>query len=575
MWTISDQLVHNNNSNFKCLQFDNYYFYTDKNFLVDDTNSLTWLYTGYVLPRRNCENKFKSLNGYALLMSLYTQYKEDFINYVQGNFVILKLQNKNVRIFSDRFGIKKFFYKATEKSFIITDDLNIISNKYTLTPSCESMGIYTVTYHFTGGTTIYNDVYHNQPGEIISFIDSGFTKSHYWKPDNLLSLPKGIKQIDDIVEALSYAVDNNLSLIDENRISLSLTGGADTRNLLAVFLSKNIRPHLYTYGNPLSADCKKASAICKGLNLRHEVHDIQMDSGTFEIYARRVIRQGGGLASIHRVHRLIAIEREKAYADSMFLGTLGGEYVKGVSEDDYIVPPVVYDNWDTQNYSPDLLKGYFIRKRLNYSDSLAEKIVDYISKEPYMKGDKILRKHNSLNYITAHLHDAQDVNLYNDVLDFVFTPFLDIDYMETLFSSQFTFDQKEVVHHKIKRRIENPVYAAQFLQKTYPPLTRFRYSGEHIPSEVLINKYYAGFMKTVRKKVAPKYPANLPLAQWMEDFVKVNLPLCKDYKILRETFDIDGMLEDLKSEKPIPKESYWLKYTNPIMMRFIMEEFNS
>ncbi|MCB2219447.1 MAG: hypothetical protein KQI35_03555 [Bacteroidetes bacterium] len=574
MWVISKEQIRYKNSTLTRNQFDNYYFYSNQGIYSDKNKTIKWFYDGYITSRQNSEDRFKPLTGYSLLEKVFAQYKEDFIHHVKGNFIIIMFQNNSFKIFSDRFGIKKFFYWKIRQSFTISDDIGLIVSERSSMPSRENMIIYSLFYHFSGARTFFDEVYHNLPAEIISLKNYKLEKGYYWNPENLLIQVKKKISIKEISEVLSLVVDSNLDLIDKDRISLSLTGGADTRNLLAIFLNRKIRPHLYTYGNPLSADCIKASRICKALNLRHEVHDIQMDSITFEKYARKIIKGGGGLASIHRVHRIIAIERERAYADSMFLGTLGGEYIKGVSEDDYIVPSLVYDNWTNSTYNHKLLGGYFDRKRLRNDVSISDSIIDFIRNEPYMKGDILSRKHNALNYLTAHLHDAQDVNLYNEILDYVFTPFLDIDYMETLFSSQFTFDQKEVVPNKILRRLENPLYASQFLQKTYKPLTKFRYSGEHIPSEVLFNKYYAGFMKVIRKKIAPNYPANFPLSQWMETFVKRNLPLCNNYRILRETYDIDGMIKDLNSVKLIPKESFWLKYTNPIMMRFIIEELN-
>jgi hypothetical protein len=78
-----------------------------------------------------------------------------------------------------------------------------------------------------------------------------------------------------------------------------------------------------------------------------------------------------------------------------------------------------------------------------------------------------------------------------------------------------------------------------------------------------------------KRKTKGTYKPNFPLGNWMEEFVKKNLPLCYRHKELKATFDLDGLMEELKKENPKPKESYWLKFTNPIMMCFIIEEFTS
>lgn len=532
-----------------------------------------WLITGHVFLRKRQHSQYKQLQGLKLVETLFNEYGNNFIQHITGQFIIIHLEPNKFTIYSDHFSIKKFFIWQNGNKFIISDDLKAIAQGVQLMPSNTSIANYTIDYHFTGGTTAFENVRHNEPGQIIEFKNGKLNYSHFWQPGNLLKLKKEKVSIRNISEALSQAVDNGLHLLDKNKISLSLTGGADTRNLLAIFLSKEIKPHLYTYGNPNSDDCIKAKAIADGLGLSHRIHDIEMTDNLFESYARKIIRQSGGLASIHRAHRIIAVEREKQYADNMFLGTLGGEFIKGVSEDNYIVPELVYENWHNQNITKDQLLNYLSKKFINSDAVDMEALLSLVKAQPYMNGSKLERKHNALSYITAHLHDAQDVNLYGNVMNDVYTPFLDIDYLELIFSSQFTFDNKEKIENKYLKRVNNPVYASNFIKATYPPLLKFLYSGDHKPSDVIFNKYFAVLMKIYRKrKTKGKYKPNFPLGTWMEKFIEKNLPLCYDYKAIKETFNLNGLLQEFKKGDHQPKEAYWLKFTNPIMMRYIIEE---
>lgn len=492
---------------------------------------------------------------------------------LSGNFTLINLQPQGFTVYSDPFAVKKFFYWREGRSFIISNDLGVISKIVKLRPSVSSMARYAIHYHFTAGTTAFAGVYHNTPAQRISYTKGNLEFDTYWEPQELLQKEKGDVDIKQISHALSQAVDNGLDLIGQQRISLSLTGGADTRNLLSIFLSKGIKPHLYTYGNPHSADCVKATAIARGLGLEHTIHDIQMTSDLFEQYARTIIRSGGGLASIHRVHRVIAVEREQEYADYMFLGTLGGEFVKGVSEDDYIVSASVYENWAKPEMTKEVLLSYLQNKFIRAENIEVAQMLKGINVEPYMQGNVNMRKHNALSFITAHLHDAQDVNLYGETMEQVFTPFLDIPYLELLFSSPFTFNHKEVINNKYLRRMENPVYGSNFLKVTYPPLLRFLYSGDHKPSEVLFNKYYAAFTKAIRQKTGKGYAPNFPLGTWMVEFVEKHLPQCQEHEALNQAFNLPAMLKEFSKGGHRANEAYWLQFTNPIMMKFLIEEF--
>ena len=106
----------------------------------------------------------------------------------------------------------------------------------------------------------------------------------------------------------------------------------------------------------------------------------------------------------------------------MFLGTLGGEFVKGVSEDDYIVPSIVFENWGTLRLDNVTIQKWLENKKINISTVNKEILLNYLISEPYFQGNIVQRKMASLTHITAHLHDAQDIILYQYPMKYVFTP---------------------------------------------------------------------------------------------------------------------------------------------------------
>lgn len=64
---------------------------------------------------------------------------------------------------------------------------------------------------------------------------------------------------------------------------------------------------------------------------------------------------------------------------------------------------------------------------------------------------------------------------------------------------------------------------------------------------------------------------NFPLDNWMLEFVKEELPKCFHYEPIKSTFNVDTLINLLNSTKLIPKESFWLKFTNPIFIKFILD----
>lgn len=570
MWIISNRI----NGELKeslCFAKNGFYVY-----ITDDKSNIHYFENGISLLEGNIYNKNSKDNNYKVdILEIYDKYEkegEEFIRNLAGEFILVLIVRNKLLVYGSRFGIMKFFFQNQNGQFTLSDTVWGLKRSSKLIPSKFNIVVYCLTYHFAGGLTAFDGVFHNQPGEFLKFQDDVLELKTYWNPSDLLRLTPSHIKINQIIEGVKKYIYYTLE--EGEKISLSLTGGADTRNLLAYFLSIGIKPHLYTYGHPDSADCIRAVEIARELHLDHVVHDINMDSDNFENYARKIIRITGGMSSIHRAHRLIAVEFEHKFAQTMYLGTLGGEFIRGVSEDDYIVPSIVYENWLNVGLTKEMLKAYFTKNYLKYNEDIAYSTLQFLNEEPYFKGSVVERKFNTLVYITAHLHDAQDINLYSTVMDYVFTPFLDIDYLELLFSSEYSFIRKELFGNPYLKRLENPVFASRFLKETYKPLLKFNYSGGHRPSEVIVNKYLAAIFKVIRQKLQPKYVPNFSLDNWMEKFVKENLPICYDYNILKETFNLDLLMDRLANGKHMPKESYWIKFTNPIMMRFIIEEAN-
>jgi len=567
MWSIS---------NIPLVKEEEFKIFSNSFYSVYQYNSKITFYSfdnGFLFLDGNIHHRGEKDAQLNDLHQLYIDFNNkgaDFIKEYKGNFILVLISSEKLYIFGSRFGILKYYYYYQNEKLIISNNIWGIKKAIRLVPSQLSMVIYSLTYHFSGGRTAFENVFHNQPGEYLEFIEGIIEIKKYWQPTTLLYLQKknvNMLQITELLKSILKA-----SLKPDIPISLSLTGGADTRNLLALFLSMGIKPHLYTYGDPESSDCQKARKIAKGLNLEHEIYDIHFDVNSFEEYSRKLIRLNGGMTSIHRSHRMLSIEKESINASAMYLGNLGGEFIKGVTEDNYIVPSIIYDNYTKSKLLPVDLNRYLSEKRLLVNQDLKDSFLLFLNSEPYMQGSVLERKINALTYITAHLHDAQDLNIYSTIINEVHTPFLDIDYLELIFSSNYTFNVKEG-KPPFLRKLENPYYSSLFLKEVYPLLLDYEYSGEHKPSEVLFNKYYAAIMKVLRKKIHPFYPQNFPLGVWMENFVKKNLPLCADYQAISEVYDIKELVDDLGTKTHMTKESYWLKYTNPIMMRFIIEEF--
>ena len=326
---------------------NNYCLYTDGALIK--SSGCSFFIEGTVLPR-SCEvNTYKSYSD--LIISNYQKYGANFINHIKGKFTIIELHEESFAIYSDHFGINKYFYYSDPKGFIISSDINNIISYAKTSVSPESSAIYALTYHFLDGNTIFKGVYHNRAAQKLLYCNGKLVIDRYWYPEYLLSLNKRNVSIEDISDLLVQIIRSILNRVNSNKISHSITGGMDSRLILSIIRKIGVNAHLYTYGNPESADCKIAKMISEEIGANHSVYDIAFDMNSFRKEADYCIELGESLASLHRAHRLAAIRKEAAHADTMFLSTMGGEFIKGANRSDYIVADFIYNFRFNNNFN--------------------------------------------------------------------------------------------------------------------------------------------------------------------------------------------------------------------------------
>ncbi len=552
-----------------CIKNESFSFHASDGDLKRFSEDCYILINGYFVPRNRYSGDYTESQE-ALIYKMYKEYGLDFPNYGKGCYNIVIIDNDDFLVVSDRFGqIKHFIYEQGEE-FILSNSLEYIAMNIDKEIDYLSLAIHTLFCHYIGERTLLKDVQYNDAGGIIFFKESKLMRSRYDIIDRLYEQEKNNITVNQIAEVFSDSVADIIKRLDIKDVSLSLTGGMDTRNLLASLLKQGIRPHVYTYGNPKSEDSLRSQDIANGLDLEHALYDYKPKLDEFMQYAKRIVKEGQTLTSIHRVHRLWSVEKETSFSKNMFLGTLGGEYVKGVHFNDYIISKFIEKYWDSEDRK-GLLKAELEKKCFNLDLIDLDELFHFVEGQSFNQSvDRNCNIFHVLSYITARTHDAQDINIYNSEMDYVFTPFLDIDYLEILFSSEYTFDLKNRIKNRVKRRLSNPIYSTQMIYSLYAPLAKYEYAGKYSPREMKLSPYYAMVKKILRTKLRASYPENFPLNQWMIDFVD------EVYKSglgveMKDVFDYDQLLDQLQNNQHDSIEAYWLKFTNIIHHQYEFE----
>jgi len=373
---------------------------------------------------------------------------------------------------------------------------------------------------------------------------------------------------NEIGEEILSILKEKTKNIDNDEIGLTLTGGFDSRVILAALLYLGIKPVCFTYGNEKNRDIQIAKIICEKLGLTYyNVANIKPTKDWYLNWVKETIVLDKGNAHLHRAHRTAAISEltEKNPLKVLFTGHLGGENIRGLSYNDYFASPFFEDfNENKLSFDENLknqLNRYFIKLNKSEVTSLKEKI----NSLPWMTKDKNRNKLYFVNELVGKIHHNQDIRIYSNFVETVVPVYLQASYLEKLTLSKHHFMRK--LDKKVGF-LEHPKLYCQLISNFYPVLLNIELSNGYAPKDFLKGK-----MNYVLKRIWQKYikkiknHSSFSYTDWYIDFVNE-----KSKEISEEiwtVYDKDSYFHALNTTEFKTNEGFWHKFSNPIFFDLI------
>lgn len=383
-----------------------------------------------------------------------------------------------------------------------------------------------------------------------------------------LSQQKPEHNVDKLSNIFLHIVERDIQGYKDEEISLTLTGGMDSRIILACLLKLGVKPICLTYGNPEANDIVRAGKIANSFGLiHHNVASIKPNKDWYYKWVIETIKRDNGNSHLHRAHRTAAIaEHAKKYNTKvLFTGHMGGEGLRGLAYNNYFASKffewVNEGQYSTKDAVEKILGQYFIKKE--HTD--LEETLNEVSKLPYMTNDKQKNKFFFLYDLVAKIHHAQDIRLYQTFVSNVVPVYLQKEYLEFIFSTPHHFMAKK---KGILGKLQNPEVYCRILKEVYPPLLDHQLSNGFTPAEYLKGLWYYIPVKMYRKrKNKTVYPPTFSYGKWYEEFVNEHAQNISD--AIWEIYDKEKYFSALKNNQHEDNEGYWHKYSNPIFFDLV------
>lgn len=243
--------------------YDKYFFSPNNYYFIDSTNFI--LSTGTLFYKSKIE-----IDALKLLYSdLKSFEKLDIIDQIRGNYALIYCINGNLYVLNDRNGIYHLF---------TTSETNIISNSFLAlakaidkkTVQLQEVFEYILMGTIYGDKTVFREINLINKDSIVDF------NSKKTINKNVINIPEikeesidyFLKRYESILHSVFYDLKVNF---ESHEIYSALTGGYDTRLMLASMRKEGIDPSCYVHDNG-SLDLCISEKIAKSENINLKVN---------------------------------------------------------------------------------------------------------------------------------------------------------------------------------------------------------------------------------------------------------------------------------------------------------------
>lgn len=184
-----------------------------------------------------------------------------------GEYSIVALLPKKIYVFNDKLGIENIYHSRNDGLFI-SNRMSIFKYFSTTSLSFESMIFLPVLGYRFAEDTLYDNLQVLSQGSYLTYTHKKFKIIE--KPFFFISTHEQNKAL--LEEGLHLAITYLESIFkDEEVVNLGITGGMDSRLVLALLINSNIKKKikLFTNGYPDNPDVIVGKEIARVLNIEH------------------------------------------------------------------------------------------------------------------------------------------------------------------------------------------------------------------------------------------------------------------------------------------------------------------
>jgi asparagine synthase (glutamine-hydrolysing) len=276
---------------------------------------------------KNRGHKFTIYNDAEFCLHSYEEYGKDFVNSLNGSFVlaIYDLKHREIIIANDRYGLRPLYYAMNSGKLLFASEVKAIleDSRFSKELNDETIAeFFAFQGEIVSNKTFFKGIEVLPPASVFTYDGSSISIEKYWdfnyKPDYSLSEDE---ITDRLVQTFKEAVD--IRMKDNLRYGVALSGGLDSRSIVGA-MNKDRRQDLVTvtFGIRGCDEAKIAEDISRKADMRHMFVEIDSDE-VITPYSEHGVFITDGMNCIGAGSLLFAYKKVKPHIDVLFDGLMG------------------------------------------------------------------------------------------------------------------------------------------------------------------------------------------------------------------------------------------------------------
>lgn len=214
------------------------------------------------------------------LLDLYLSRRRwDFIAQVDGIFVVamFDMLGRELTLVSDRLGLRPLYYCCTPELFAFASEVKSIVGLPGCPKKLDRLGMeeFLAYGYMLADRTWFEDIRVLGLSTILTVTETGMSQATYWSWTEVQPLPDGVS-FDEAAEEMARLWETSVArrVRTDNRYGLQLSGGLDSRSILAAFPKEKLPVTCVTMGVAGSDDIKIARWVASMRGCPHVVVEL-------------------------------------------------------------------------------------------------------------------------------------------------------------------------------------------------------------------------------------------------------------------------------------------------------------